>query len=354
MQAFRVERELVTIPTEHASFPDRCLACGRPAQRTAPLKRKFGLDLMWTAFYRVVKLRVPVCNACWLRKKAAYLLALVPFAISLLKLVAVSNETDGSAVSPLGSPFDTWMKATFATGILAYYTARRFSERAGLGLRITKMSSGGALVTLRCKSTRDALEIAERTREVAESTRPAVAPSACVASVPAPAEAGPPGVLARYRNDPRKGARALLFVVGFAVLLEVMGRVFSYDTRVYSILFGLGALAMVPGVVSRKIVLTITRHGFVYARWGPRLVCWSELEWVTLLDPAPAFPGAPAFPLIEVQPKDPEAFRAALSRMGRLNSGAALARPQFAIDLGALDADADVVIAHFQRNVPAR
>lgn len=350
MQAFAVERERVTIPPEHAAFPKRCLGCGGKATTRARLRRYHGLDLLGIAFQRWVALDVPVCGSCALRKRAAFALAFAPFAFSLARLIAVSNAIDGNSHSPPGSPFDLWLKATFATGVIAYYGARRFSEAMGLGVRLTAMSSGGGLVTLRCKSTRDALEIAELSREAAgEPPRPATAQPAPLAS----ARAGAPAVT-RYRRSPRKSVRAFLTLVAMIAALELLGRVLGMDARPLEVLVGAGAAVCLPLVFSRKIMLTLTTQGFQYAPWGSKLVRWSEVEWATLLDARPLLPGVPAFPLIEVQPKHPEAFASGLSWSGRLASGAALARPRFAIDLGNLDAEAGEIMGHFRRNVGGR
>jgi hypothetical protein len=290
-----------------------------------------------------------VCNACWLRKQAAFVLAVLPFALSLLKLLDVGNGPGHGDAA-----FDFWLKTTCLTGVLAYYTARRFSERAGLGLRITEMSPSGSLVTLRCKSMHDALEIAERTRAAEERARPAVRPPMRLPPEQAPAHSAQSGVLARYRRSRAATAGALLVLLGLAVAVEMLRAALPVDLRPLSILCGGGALVLLPLLFSRKALLTVTRDGFVYARWGPRLVRWSELEWAALHDPT--LPDGPPVRVIEVQPRDPEAFVASLSTFGRLQLEAAAlsGRPDFAIDAHILDADADEVFAHFRRNLCVR
>lgn len=332
MEEYEVRGESVAVPLAGMSFPNRCLSCGAPANATVLLYRQRGLDLVLHKHVRFVNVPSPACSACKLRTTLLRALSLAPLAGVIAWWLVVGPLDDFRNIQ---SQLDVILWSLLATFLVAYYGSRRFAERIGFGVFLTDMTPVGDVVTIRCKTSLDALEIASLSRA-----------SAGLTDAPPPERIEPGmelGARAELYFDRQKAGRLMLIplalILGSGPMIWFLG--FYYPVLL------IAGVVMLPifgwRLLDRRPRLTISAEGCVYRPWGEAIVPWSQFVSVRLFRERGAC-------LADLKPRHPEEFAARLPLLERLNGSSLNSmRPRFGIDLGPLDADPEVVVATIGR-----
>ncbi len=151
----------VTLPLHYATFPLRCVHCGRPPTATRPVSISRSIGLLGAGFSRTATVSVPVCRRCERVRSAVGPLAFLLYFVTLVGgIVAAAVYVK----PPAGA------RIVGAILVVYLFSAAFLGRRAGgvldrifLGVRASRMSKDGQMITLRFRDAGLAATVAELT-----------------------------------------------------------------------------------------------------------------------------------------------------------------------------------------------
>jgi hypothetical protein len=167
----------VTLPLHYVTFPSCCVHCGRPPTTTRPVSISRSMGLLFAAYSTTATVSVPVCRRCARTRKAVGPLAFLLYFLTLVGGIAAAAiylkpPAAGRVIGMilLAYLFSTILlyapPVAFPINPVASFLGRRAGglfDRIFLGLRASRMSKDGQMITLCFRDADLAATVAELT-----------------------------------------------------------------------------------------------------------------------------------------------------------------------------------------------